>query len=254
MREGSFPEAFWVEAWIGIVALSRSSPQSMPGPCHKPTQSFAGAATPAMIESCLMQAARRGRQAEPEAHTPFSSPGKRLKTPSASPAVRVLSSSPGSPELPPARTRAAPCDGGLSHSHDNVDAALAAVSAIVDGSCAETEHARSAADAASGQRAGMLKKSVKGAGAQLPFTVGPVQTAPVAQGSQGLSTPAKQPQARQRYPASKVTARDALAAAHKAAAKQIAQVLLECMSSRVLMGFILSPLPSYHRIPNTTRT
>ena len=176
-----------------------------------------------------MQAAREGRQDESGAQTPFASPGKRLKTPTASPAARVLASGPDSPEQAPARTRAAPCHGGRSYGRDDVEAALAAVSAYVEGNCAETELASSKADASSGKRAGVHRNASKGAGVRHAVAARAAQTAPLAQSSQGVSTPAKQPQARQRYTDTKSSARDALAAAHKAAAKRIAQVLLKRM-------------------------
>ena len=189
----------------------------------------------ALIEMHLMQAARESEQAEAETHTPFASPTKRLKTPTASPAVRVLAHSPETPQRPPARSRAAQSGGGLSQGRDDVDAALAAVSAVIEGSRAAEEHASSAAAMTAGQRAAGKKKPRKGAAAQSIAAAGPVRTAGLEQSSQGVSTPAKQPQARQGYTAGTSTG-DALAAAHKAAAKRIAQVSL----LRMLLWVMLS--------------
>lgn len=165
-------------------------------------------------------------QAEAEAYTPFASPSKRIKTPSASSAVCALASSPDTPQQPAGQSRAGPCGGGLSQGSDNVAAALAAVSGFIDSDCAAEEHALSAAGASLGYRAGGRTKSGRGAGAQRAAAARPVQTAKAEQSSQGMPTPAKQPQARPSYTAQKATARDALAAAHQAAAKRIAQVLL----------------------------
>ena len=155
-------------------------------------------------------------QAEPEAHTPFASPSKRLRTPSASPAVRALAPSPDTPQQPAAQSQAAPCGGGSG----DVAAALAAVSGFIDGDRAEEERTWSAPGSSPGHRAGGRNKSGRGFGAQRAAAARPAQTARLEQSSQGVATPAKQPQARLGH-----TARDALAAAHKAASKRIAQVL-----------------------------
>ena len=110
-----------------------------------------------------------------------------------------------------------------------MDAALAAVSAVIEGSCAEMEHAKSTAAITAGQRAGGNKNGGSGAAAQHAAAAGPLQRAGAEQSSQGVSTPAKQPQARRGYTPGKTSARDALAAVHKAAAKRIAQVLILSM-------------------------
>ena len=204
------------------------------GSCYRHTN-VPSVVFPALREMRLMQAARGSELAEAEPHTPFASPTKRLKTPAASPAVSSLSHSPNTPQRPPARSRAAPPGGGLGQGRDDVDAALAAVSAVIDGSCAEEEHAQSIAGIGAGPRAGGKKKSGKVAAA----AAGRVQTAGAEQSSQGVATPAKQPQARQGYTAGTATARDALAAAHKAAAKRIAQVLLMHVLPRPLLNDLL---------------
>ena len=207
------------------------------GSCYRPHKLFTSTLSASLIEMHLIQAARESQQAKAEPHTPFASPTKRLKTPSASPAVRTLVHSPDTPQRPPVRSRAARPGGGLSQGRVDVDAALAAVSAVIQGSCADEEHAQSAAAISAGERAAGKKKPGKGAAAQrAAASAGPGQTAGLEQSAQGVSTPAKQPQARQGYAAGKASARDALGAAHKAAAKRTAQVLLLCMLFWVLLS------------------
>ncbi|CAL5220963.1 g3069 [Coccomyxa viridis] len=219
-----------------LSGIQQRHPVSAPATCSSDEEQIlpsqpagAGLATPQKTPckrrpSGSTQAARESQQAKAEPHTPFASPTKRLKTPSASPAVRTLVHSPDTPQRPPVRSRAARPGGGLSQGRDDVDAALAAVSAVIQGSCADEEHAQSAAAISAGERAAGKKKPGKGAAAQrAAASAGPGQTAGLEQSAQGVSTPAKQPQARQGYAAGKASARDALGAARKAAAKRTAQ-------------------------------
>ena len=192
----------------------------------------------------LEQASKGGRQAQAGAHTPLASPAKRLKTPPATPAARTLAFSPESPERSSARSQTVPAGGSLSQGRADVDAALAAVTVVIEGSCATKQHAQSAAAAAPpGRRAGVRKQPPVRAGAQH------AQAARIEQGSQGVATPAKQPQARLHGAAQNHSARDALAAVHKAAAKRIAQVLLRCTSPK-LLPLLLSALNPRCGTPN----
>ena len=173
----------------------------------------------------LLQVAGESRQGQAQQHLSFASPGKRFKTPPASPAMHVIASTPEAPDTQPASTHAPQHSRPHTNGRSDVSAALAAISVVIEGSCAVEDHAHLAAAAESRQRAEKQEGSTSGL---------PVQHAAATrhesalQSSQGVSTPIKQPQIRQRYVARNTsTAKAGTTAAGRGPAKSRAQVLFD---------------------------
>ena len=177
------------------------------------------------IHICFLQAAScAGKQLSAEPQTSFFSPGKRLKTPPASPAVHLILSSPESPDLAsvPGRLPGDSCDRAHRAAH--------AAAAAPPGN-AEVAHRSQAGHAGISTSLEGPSERAQGhmastsAPARQQAVAGDMSSPSVSTASQGMSTPAQPQQVRPSYVARKTSASGA-AGAENTPKKSLAQVLL----------------------------